>query len=189
LFDASKHYEIADDIKNIPHPIVGYIGAISSLRIDEKIIQVIAKSFPDFRIVLVGPEDDFFTKSSLHQLSNVVFLGKKPLSSLPGYISCFDVCINPQLINEITIGNYPLKVDEYLAMGKPVVATTTHAMKIFEDVVYTADSAEEYPPLILKALEEDNDIKTQQRIATARSHTWKHSVDQLALAIQNVKAH
>ncbi len=45
------------------------------------------------------------------------------MKELPGYIQHFDVCINPQKLNPITIGNYPLKVDEYLAMGKPVVAT------------------------------------------------------------------
>lgn len=187
LFDVSKPYEVPEDIKNIPHPIVGYVGAIFSLRIDEKIIQTIAKSLPQFSLVLIGPEDDFFRKSSSHQLPNVFFLGKKPLSSVPDYISCFDVCINPQLINEITIGNYPLKVDEYLAMGKPVVATTTHAMKIFEDVVYTAKTPEEYPVCILKALEEDTDARTKQRITLAHSHTWKRSVEELSLAIKNVR--
>jgi teichuronic acid biosynthesis glycosyltransferase TuaH len=187
LFDASKQYETPDDIRKIPHPIIGYVGAISSLRIDEKIIQIIAKSLPQISIVLIGSEDDFFRKSSLHQLSNVFFLGKKPLASLPAYISGFDVCINPQLINDITIGNYPLKVDEYLAMGKPVVATSTHAMKIFENVVYTAANPGEYPDLILKALEEDSAVRVQQRIATAHNHTWKNSVEQLSLAIEAVR--
>jgi len=138
---------------------------------------------------LIGPEDELFLKSSLHQQQNVYFLGKKPLPSLASYISHFDVCINPQLINEVTIGNYPLKVDEYLAMGKPVVATKTHAMQIFGDDAYTAESSEEYPSLIKKALQEDNAGRTQRRIALAHSHTWKNSVEQLSLAIQNTKQH
>lgn len=45
-------------------------------------------------------------------------------------MSHFDVCMNPQLVNEITIGNYPRKVDEYLALGKPVIATKTLTMDL-----------------------------------------------------------
>jgi len=189
LFDASKQHELPEDLKNIPHPIVGYVGAIFSLRIDEKVIQLIAKSLPDYSIVLIGPEDDLFLKSSLHQQPNVYFLGKKPLSSLSSYLFYFDVCINPQLINEVTIGNYPLKVDEYLAMGKPVVATKTHAMQIFGKDAYTAEGPGEYPALIKKASQEDNADRRQRRIALAHSHTWENSVEQLSLAIQNTTKH
>jgi len=189
LFDAAKQYETPDDIRNIPHPIIGYVGALFALRIDEKIIQLIAKALPQFSVVLIGPEDEVFLKSSLHQQPNVYFLGKKPLSSLPSYIAHFDVCINPQLINKITVGNYPLKVDEYLAMGKPVVATKTHAMQIFGEHAYIAEGPEEYPMLIQKAVEEDNDEKIGQRIALAHTHTWKNSVEQLSLAIQNTVPH
>jgi len=189
LFDASKKYETPDDIKDISHPIVGYVGAIFSLRIDEKVIQLIAKALPQYSIVLIGPEDELFRSSSLHQQPNVFFLGKKPLSSLPSYIAHFDVCINPQLINEVTIGNYPLKADEYLAMGKPVVATKTHAMQIFGEHAYTAAKPEEYPGLIEKALAEDNDERMQKRITLAHTHTWKDSVEQLTLAIQNTVPH
>lgn len=189
LFNAAKQYEMPGEIKNIPHPIIGYVGALFSLRIDEMIIQLIAKELPQFSLVLIGPEDEVFERSSLHQLPNVYFLGKKPLPSLPSYIIHFDVCINPQLVNEITIGNYPLKVDEYLAMGKPVVATKTHAMQIFGEHAYTAEKPEEYPALIEKALAEDNDEKQRQRIALAHRHTWKDSVEQLSLAIQNTIPH
>jgi teichuronic acid biosynthesis glycosyltransferase TuaH len=189
LFDASKQYGQPEDIKSIPHPVIGYVGAIFSLRIDEKVIQLIARSLPQFSVVLIGPEDDLFQKSSLHQQSNVYFLGKKPLSSLPSYISNFDVCINPQLINEVTIGNYPLKVDEYLAMGKPVVATKTHAMQIFGDDAYTAEKPDEYPELIKRAVQEDTEERIKRRISLAHSHTWKNSVEQLSLAIQNAIEH
>ena len=47
---------------------------------------------------------------------------------MPAYLQHFDVCINPQEVNDITLGNFPLKILEYLAMGKPVVATATHLM-------------------------------------------------------------
>ncbi|HAI83429.1 MAG TPA: glycosyl transferase family 1, partial [Chitinophagaceae bacterium] len=87
-----------------------------------------ATAKPEWSLVLVGPEDEAFKQSALHQLPNVHFLGSKQPEALPEYVAAFDVCINPQLLNEVTIGNYPRKVDEYLAMGKPVVATQTEAM-------------------------------------------------------------
>lgn len=183
LFDPGKNYIQPEDIRNIPHPIIGYIGAINILRIDPDVIRLIAKSRPDWNIVLVGPEDDFFSKSDLHRYSNIHFAGKKLMESLPSYISSFDACINPQLLNEITIGNYPLKVDEYLAMGKPIVATKTDAMQIFEDCVYVAEKPADYPGLIERALSQDNDFLKKKRIHLARTHTWENSVKQMNLAI------
>ena len=39
------------------------------------------------------------------------------------------------MVNAVTQGDYPLKIDEYLAMGKPVVATRT-PMALFADYAY-----------------------------------------------------
>ena len=44
--------------------------------------------------------------------------------------------MNPQALNPLTIGNYPRKIDEYLAMGKPAIATSTEAMHMFLDYVF-----------------------------------------------------
>lgn len=65
--------EIADDIKNIKSPIIGYTGYLTSMRLDIDLMVYIAKSKPEWNIVLVGPEDDKFKNSDLHKLSNVHF--------------------------------------------------------------------------------------------------------------------
>jgi hypothetical protein len=88
----------------------------------------------------------------------------------------FDICINPQKVNNLTIGNYPRKVDEYLAMGKPVVATKTAAMKMFEDYVYLGLNAMDYEALLDQAIAEDTPDRRQKNIAFAQSHTWQASV-------------
>jgi teichuronic acid biosynthesis glycosyltransferase TuaH len=188
-FDYSATYEKPDDIKNIKGPIIGYVGAIVALRIDMKIIEVIARARPDWSIVLVGPEDETFTKSNLHELINVYFLGKKKLDSVPSYLSSFDVCINPQLLNEVTIGNYPLKVDEYLAMGKPTVITKTEAAATFEDCVYIANRPEDYPILIEQALKEDSKELQQKRVKMAKSHSWENSVEKMYQVIDKIVSH
>jgi teichuronic acid biosynthesis glycosyltransferase TuaH len=183
LFNSGLDYPEPADIKDIPHPVVGYIGAVNSWRLDEEIIRLIATSRPQYSIVLVGPEDAVFAKSQLHQYPNIHFLGRKSLSELPSYAACFDVCINPQKVNDLTIGNYPLKIDEYLSMGKPVVATRTQAIAMFGDTVYVADKPADYPALVDKALAENNSIARAKRIALAHTHTWENSVGAIYSAI------
>jgi teichuronic acid biosynthesis glycosyltransferase TuaH len=184
LFDPALDHPLPSDLAAIPSPIIGYVGAVIRERLDEKIIEVIAKANRDWSVVLVGPEDEFFRNSSLHQVPNIYFLGRKDIKELPAYVNGFDVCINPQRVNNITIGNYPLKVDEYLAMGKPVVASHTRTMEMFENHTYLAKSPEEYPALVEKALAENDEDKKNERMAFARSHTWENSVGELYRVIK-----
>lgn len=187
LFNSADGFEIPEDIRLINNPIIGYVGALQSLRLDIDIIEYIAAKRPDWSIVLVGPEDDEFKASRLHVMPNIHFLGSKDGSMLPAYINMFNVCINPQVVNEITIGNYPRKIDEYLAMGKPVVATQTRAMEIFSDHTYLGKDKEAYVTLIQKALDEDDATLQQKRKDFAASHTWKNNVAEIYDAINTFK--
>lgn len=183
VFDGNKTYDTPADIASIAYPIIGYAGTLDADRLDENIIATIAKTHPNYNVVLVGPEYDNFKNTILRNLNNVHFLGRKPLAELPAYISAFDVCINPQVKNEITKGNYPLKIDEYLAMGKPVVATRTEAMRMFEPYTYLSDSPLEFISLVTKALSENNEKRTTERKEFARTHTWEKSVEELSKVI------
>lgn len=171
--------EVIQELRHITTPIIGYVGSLDSNRLAIEIIEHIALNFPNYDIVLVGPEDETFKSCMLHQYNNVHFLGKRPVGDLPAYIQAFDVCINPQLVNEITVGNYPRKIDEYLVFGKPVVATATETMAIFKDVVYLAATKEDYVHYIKKALEEDSDTAKSARKALVASHTWENSVNEM----------
>ena len=176
-------YETPDELKSLPRPIIGYVGALLSSRLDIDVLAEIAQRKPEWTIVLVGPEDDVFKKSNLHQFKNILFTGGKPADQLPNYVHAFDVCINPQILNGLTIGNYPRKIDEYLSMGKPSVATKTGAMEIFKEYVYLAESKEDYVPLIEQALTENNKPLRQQRKDFASTHTWENSVAEIYNAI------
>lgn len=186
LFNAKAVQLIPSDIAAIQKPIIGYVGALNSLRLNIEIIEGIALTHPDWNIVLVGAEDAVFTNSKLHEINNIYFLGIKEIAALPGYINQFNVCINPQIINEITIGNYPRKIDEYLALGKPVVATKTEGMNVFNEYCYTASSTVDFIKMIELALLEDNHKLKQERINFASTHTWENSVGEI-YAIINKK--
>lgn len=187
LFDANLVTSIPHDIQEIPKPIIGYIGALLSLRLDIEVLEYIAETRPGWSVVLVGPEDGNFKASKLHQLNNVYFLGNKTGNELPSYLNYFDVAINPQVLSPVTIGNYPRKIDEYLAMGKPTVATKTEAMSVFADYTYLAENKKEYIVCIEKAMRENSDQLIEKRKEFARAHTWANNVGEIFKALESVK--
>lgn len=186
-FNHTRDFPVPEDIRHLKGPLIGYIGALDSSRLDLSIIENIATTYPEWQVVLIGPEDEAFQQSALHGIPNIHFTGGKPFDMLPAYVQAFDVCINPQYNNQITRGNYPLKIDEYLAMGKPVVATRTMAMGHFEAHTYLADKPADYPALIKRALAEDDAEKRAERIRFAQTHTWENSVMELYKAVSIVQ--
>ena len=187
--DEDDAIKIPDAFKDIPKPVIGYVGSLTTLRLDIELLEHMANERKDWSIVLVGPEDEDFKNSDLHNLSNVYFLGRKNESELPNYVKGFDVAMNPQLSNNLTIGNYPRKIDEYLAMGKPIIATQTKAMQMFKECVYLGASKEEYITLTQKALDENTPELEKKRINFAKSHTWTNNVSAIYGAIIKATKH
>lgn len=178
-YDHQTNYPVPEDLSAIQRPVVGYVGWITSRRLDADLIYEIAAKCPDITFAMVGGEDDYFRTHKLHTLNNVIFLGEKPQVEVPSYVAHFDICINPQKVNEITIGNYPRKIDEYLALGKPVIATRTKTMSIFDKHVWNCSNADEYVKAIREALQENTPEAIQERIRFAHTHTWENSVNKM----------
>ena len=187
LYNSSIIHDIPTDMQHIPSPIIGYTGAVIERRLDSKLLYEVAKRLPEYSFVFVGPQDEHFQNHALHQLKNVYFIGTKEVKNLPCYIQHFDVCINPQLVNPITEGNYPLKIDEYLAMGKPVVATGTHTMyDVFNSYAHLANNPDSWIEALKTALSETHDKQlSTERIAFAHTHSWANSVERIYKAIEN----
>lgn len=178
-YDLSLEFNEPIEFEAIPKPRIGYIGDITSLRLDADLIYEVAKSKPDYSFVMIGRVDKLFAAHAMNGLQNVHFLGSVAKNKVPTYMSALQVCLNPQLLNELTIGNYPRKVDEYLALGKPVIATKTDTMELFREHSYLCSSVADYQDAIEKALQEDSEEKASQRIAFAQSHSWKNNVNEI----------
>jgi len=178
-YDTSIPFSVPEDLASIPSPRIGYIGDINSMRLDPDLIYELALSKPQYSFILIGREDNLFAAHDMHKLKNVYFTGSIPKKDVPRYMSALDVCLNPQKVNEITIGNYPRKVDEYLAMGKPVIATRTATMEIFSDHTYLCSTVEEYREAVEKALSANSREKEKARIKFAQSHSWKNNVENI----------
>ncbi len=179
VYNPHHLHQEPDDMKDIPHPRIGYIGFLTGERLDIKLLEDLASKTKKWQWVLIGPEEIMFQQSKLHKMENVHFLGPKKPDTLPAYLHYIDVSINPQLVNELTVGNYPRKIDEYLAMGKPVVATDTPAMKMFLPHVHLALGTEAYIIAIENALKEHTKEKAKAAMAIAKSHTWENCVNKI----------
>lgn len=180
--DKDSRLKIPEDLMTIKmnkKPVVGYVGFLTTIRLDIDVLIHIALSKPEWNLVLVGPEDEDFKNCKLHQLDNVYFLGRKEPEDLPAYIKGFDVAINPQIVNQITNVNYPLKIDEYLAMGKATVATKTDFMKYFKRYVHLPSNGGEYVKEISEALDENTPRHIRERIEFASTHSWEAFVNKI----------
>lgn len=179
MYQADFIHPEPPDLALIAHPRIGYVGFLTGERLDINLLEQLAVAKSEWQIVLIGPEEILFQQSNLHNLKNVHFLGSKIPNQLPAYLQHLDVCINPQLINALTIGNYPRKIDEYLAMGKPTVATNTPAMKMFLPHVQLAIGVNEYQKAIEKALLPQNILERNDAIDCAKGHTWEACIEQI----------
>jgi glycosyltransferase involved in cell wall biosynthesis len=175
-YDPGTTHTVPEILGRIPRPLVGYVGDITSMRLDPDLVEALAKGMPHCSFAMIGPEDRVFREHPMHRLPNLHFTGIIPKSEVPAHMAALQVCLNPQKVNEITHGNYPRKVDEYLAMGKPVVATRTKTMEMFRDHVSLCDTVDEYVAAIDAALDPPSEDVTRARINFARSHSWEENV-------------
>ena len=178
-FNPEKKWELPHDWPKGDQPKIVYAGYHTTLRLDLNLLIDLADAKPEWDWVFVGPEDKSFAESALHQKPNVHFLGKKSIATLPAYLKYANVCFNPQILNDITKGNYPLKIDEYLAMGKPSVATRTEFMKSFSGYCLLAEGAEEWCQVIEEAIFTDNDKLAKARRSFAQTHSWENNVKEI----------
>ncbi len=186
MYDASINHQQPADLDRIPYPRIGYAGFLTGERLDICLLENLAIEKPLWHFVLIGPEEIMFQQSKLHQLPNVHFLGSKKGSELPAYLQHVDVCINPQLVNELTIGNYPRKIDEYLALGKPTVATNTPAMQMFLPHVYLAIGVAGYIHALQQALKPVENNQKTAAIQFASSHTWQACIHHIIQYQNNI---
>lgn len=175
-----------DEIKHIKNPIIGYIGGIHKW-IDFGLIKRLAEKRPDYSFVFVGPIQANI--SSLSGLKNIYFLRQQEHDKLPSFIKNFDVCVIPYLITDYTKNVYPTKLNEYLAMGKPVISTSLPEImnfnKINDNIVYIGKSDEELIDLVDKVISGSNVEVVQKRIEVAKKNSWNNRISEMSNLIED----
>ncbi len=163
--------DLVIDIDALPRPIIGYMGDIASW-LEFEFLMHIAEKHPDWSVVLIGTWKR--DKSPPRQLSNVYIPGRVSYDVLPWYASRFDVCTIPFELTDLTRVVNPIKLYEYFAMGKPVVATGLPEIAAHEDLVYIATGQDEFLALSEVAVKEKPDSPlVDKRRGTALENSWK----------------
>jgi glycosyltransferase involved in cell wall biosynthesis len=105
-------------------PVAVYVGSLHDARIDIELIVELARTLPQLKLVLVGPNS--LGRDSQHlldRLPNVFLLGPRPYLEIPGYLQHADVVVVPHRVSPFTESLDPIKAYECLALDTPTVAT------------------------------------------------------------------
>jgi glycosyltransferase involved in cell wall biosynthesis len=81
---------------------------------------------PEAVLLLVGIEPGDRLPAAARTLvarGSVRTVGRQPRQAIPAYLALADVLVSPRVVD----GNIPLKVFDYMASGKPIVATNIHS--------------------------------------------------------------
>lgn len=165
-----KEGPIPQDLQAIHRPIVGYIGGMDRYKFSTDLVEAVARRLPHVSFVLVGQRNP--NAERLAELPNVYFLGMKDHAAVPAYVRGFDVCIVPTARTSWGLKCRPLKLMEYLAAEKPVVATETPASRAFANAITVAQDQESWVEGIIAALRGSSACAGAASKAAAALDSW-----------------
>jgi len=164
-------------LARIPHPRIGYAGYLKKT-LDWNLLLDLSKKHAEYSFVFVGAQMHqnqlALVLQELSSRSNVYFLGPVTTLQMPHYAQHFDVCIMPYVLNDYTNYIYPLKLHEYLASGRPVIASPTRLLKEFDGTIQLCRNSDDWSSAISMALQpEANSAEARKaRQEVAKRHDW-----------------
>lgn len=164
---------VAEAVRRLPHPRIGCVGALHEIKSDFSFLATLARRRPDWSWIYVGPA--FSITAELKALPNVFLVDEVPHAALASYIEGFDVCIVPYRENDFMRTSVPTKINEYLAMGKPVVATPSfysNEMSAEGAIDVAAHDPHAFIAAIETCLEDTSDSRVAQRRVFASRADW-----------------
>jgi len=179
---------VAEEINRIPHPRVGYFGAIEPWLIDQELIQKAARERPDWNWIFIGNKSRGL---EIESLPAVHFLPPVSYQQLPHYAAGFDVCVLPWN-TEVPFTSYgsAIKVREYLASGKPVVISPLPEYESMSAVLRIGRTRDQFLDLVEAALREDDFEQSKARQNAVRNGTWDARAEWVSELIEEkLRAH
>ncbi|MCD6322019.1 MAG: glycosyltransferase [Clostridiales bacterium] len=173
---------IPDDMKSIKTPVIGFFGLVSNDWIDFELLGFVAKTHPEWSIVLLGKSETDIP--DLKSFKNIYLLGSKPYEHLPEYCQCFDVGIIPFVISELSENCNPIKVKEYLAAGLPVVSTKIPELVHYGDIVNIANNYDEFVKYLESSIEDQQKHLSDIRSKYVEDETWDKKVHHIMDLLQ-----
>jgi glycosyltransferase involved in cell wall biosynthesis len=178
-------FPVADDLKTLPRPIIGYYGLIQDWQ-DLDLLGEIARRRPNWSIVLVGKVQADVER--FRAIENMHFLGQRPHAELPRYSRGFDVAVIPHKVNELTKNMNPIKLREYLAAGLPVVSSPLPEVRVYEPEVRLAEGVEEWIARIEEAIADRGPEADHRRSSLVAGEDWSVRVATIVRTIAEIGA-
>ena len=132
-----------------------YVGTVHSDRIDEELCLRTAERLTRDRIgslVLVGSFQLGAQAGARITEAGGVILGARPNGQIPGYLQNADVLIVPHLVNRFTDSLDPIKLYEYRAVAKRIVATPVAGFREQRYPEIEAVEREAFPEAVAAAI-------------------------------------
>ncbi len=184
LFDPARPRPRPPELAGVDKPILGFYGNLDDW-IDWTLLGRLAE-LPDVQLVVIGGTEGRAPKiPSELTSSSILWIPWRPVTEIPAWLAAFDVALFPFLVNEMTDAVDPLKVWEYFAFGRPVLATRTSLVRerpeLFEAVASGAEvDAPELRAAVVRALSSNRDADAvERRRAAARERAWGPIADEL----------
>ena len=175
-----------EDLRRLPRPVLGYVGGLHQW-VDQDLLVDVARRMPQASVVLVGPWQTDVAK--LRQCPNIHLLQARPHRDIPRYIKAFDVGLVPYRLTDYTANVYPTKLNEYLAMGVPAVATDLDEIRRFNarhgTIVGVGGSASAFVEAIETAVQDQGQEARRRREAVARQNSWEARLGDMEALIRD----
>lgn len=134
-FSAAEMPAVLRPIVASGRKVIGYFGALASW-FDYELVLKIVRERPDYEVVLIGFDyDGSSLPYHLDKEPRTHVIGPINYRDLPRYACWFDVATIPFRINDITESTSPIKLFEYMAMGKPIVTTDMPECRKYKSVL------------------------------------------------------
>jgi len=186
-FFQKQNYPEPKDLAGIHHPRIGFTGAISGYKVDIPLLIEASERYPDVSFVLIGPVgagDPYTDVSYLKKQSNVFFLGPRKHEQLPEYLYHMDALMLPSAQTPSIRASFPVKIYEYLATGKPVIARKQETLMSFWSVIYLASSNTDFLDGIGQVLKDQDSCCAKARVKLAMQNTWTDRIQQISTVIE-----
>ena len=167
-----------DEIKKIRQSfqsdkIIVFAGSLQDLDIIINSAKYVIQKIPNVKFIIIGDHRDPQRSKSIWEKKiqeknldqNFIFLGRLPRDEIPKYILSADVCVDSFPDEPYYAAAHPIKLLEYGACGKPVVATNveeTSKIAIHGKFGFLADPSNfhEYAKYLTKLLDDPNLAKS-----------------------------
>ncbi|TAE31061.1 MAG: glycosyltransferase [Cytophagales bacterium] len=166
-------------------PVVGYLGTADD-RVNVDIVEHCVRTMPDVTFQFIGEIKEPALTERLSRYPNVVFTPPHQPADLPPLLAKLSAAMIPFVCNEHTYTIYPLKINEYLAAGLPVVSTPFSILDDFTGVIELADTPEAFAQALHRALADRSPARVTQRVEMARANSWEHRAEEFEAVFERI---